>query len=1034
MNTPKPSCLHLGPILAFALAWLLATAGVHAQSTTGSIQGRIYNPATKLYVSNAEVRVEGTNLVTASEDDGSYRIPNVPAGPATVSISYTGYTADPAKLNVTAGQVAVRDFELTSTFAPTSSAGGGETIVLQAFTVSSDREGNAKAIMQQKRAMNITTTVASDIFGDVTDGNVGEFLKMLPGVDIDYVESETRGPRLGGMDAQYTAVTFDGTRLASADANRTGDLGRATSFEAFSINSIESIEIYLTTSPDMDADAPAGAINMKTKRAFDRKGRRIGYNFSLNLNSEEFSFSKTYGPGGTKSYKARPNFSLDYSDVFLSQRLGIVAAISHVDSYTEQYRHNITFNLNPTVADPRPMVATQIQVKDGNKNTAKDTYTMTADFKATPRLVLSNTLIYNYALGQFYNRQLDFNSAANNANVNIGRSTVLGDGVLDVRTNGLASNTSRNSNISGGNASKRTITFTLAPKFEYKLESWTVDGAAAYSRSDNNYEGLEKGHGASELTNAITSDFTASRPNVNSHEWTIQQTSGADWFNLYNRGNPRLTNEARYARTEIYSGELNAKWVTPLKTFPTSLKFGGRWTEEGRKNGNETSYYTWQYVGPGGNILNPNGTITSAGSWGDYPNRNFFSTGTTNILTVKDLTGQVRPQSIPRPDDNAIADLYHAHPEYFVNVATADNYYNAFIAPRRNTVQTVPAAYGLADIRVTTKLKVLTGVRWEKTESTTRDFDPRSKAEMLAAGYALNTAGRATTIAGYHFQYLSQPLVSRRTDYDNYFPMISAKYNFTKDLQFQAGVNKAIARPPTDSLGGAWIINEDTHTVTSPNPSLLPEYSTNYAARLSYFFEPAGKLEVTGAQHNLRNSRETRLGTAEEFGVADDPQFFGYQFQSTYNVARPVCLRSLNVAYNQSFPGLPEVLRGTNLNLSYSRTYADIRKGGLTPKLFTSSLSYRYKRFSGRFNAVWRDNTPLNATYGVYRRHDIKYDVGGEFRLTSKLSLFFQGRNILNTGQTWLQTPTANVEGQGAAVSIYENYGANWNFGIKGTF
>ena len=68
--------------------------------------------------------------------------------------------------------------------------------------------------------MNIGNSVSADIFGDVTDGNVGEFLKYLPGVDIDYVESQARGPTLGGMESQYVGVSYDGVRTASADANR----------------------------------------------------------------------------------------------------------------------------------------------------------------------------------------------------------------------------------------------------------------------------------------------------------------------------------------------------------------------------------------------------------------------------------------------------------------------------------------------------------------------------------------------------------------------------------------------------------------------------------------------------------------------------------------------------------------------------------------------------------------------------------------------------------------------------------------------
>lgn len=1015
-------------IFALAFGWLLFVAGVFAQPAgTGTIQGRVFNPTSQQYVRNAEVRLDGTNFVTNTESDGSFQFVNVPAGEASLTVIYAGYNADKTTFTVAAGQTAVREINLVSTAA----ASFGETIQLQAFTVTSERDGNSKAVAEQKRNMNVTTSVASDIFGDVTDGNVGEFLKYLPGVDVDYVESETRGPRLGGMDAQYTAVSFDGTRLASADANRTGDLGRATSFEAFSISAIESIEISRTTSPDMDADAPGGTINMKTRRAFDRKGRLFRYNVSLNMNSEEFHLARTYGPSGLNEFKARPNFSFEYSDVVIPQRLGIVVSVNHVDSYTEQYRHNLTYNLNPTAADPRPMVLTTLNFKDGAKNIAKDTYSLTMDYKATPRLVLSNTVIYNYALGQFFNREVNFVSAANNANVNIGRPTVLGDGTTDVRTNGLATATSRSQTFGGGNASKRTITFTMAPKFEYKLGSWTIDGAATYSRSDNNYEGLEQGHTRSDDLNGIVSDFVATRPGLTSHEWTIQQTSGPDWFNLYNRSNPRVTNEGRYARTEVYAGELNARWITPLKKFPTSIKFGSKWNEEGRKNGNETSYYTWSYIGPGGNTLNPNGTITTTGTWGAYPSPNLWDTGTTNILTTKNSVGQALP--IPRPDSSAIGALFNAHPEYFVNIATADNYYNAFIAPRRNVVQTVSGDYAMADIRVSSTVQVRTGLRWETTENASRDFDPKTKAEMLASGHPISTAFRATTIAGYAYQYFANPLITHVAKYDNFFPMFSAKYSPNRDLQFHVGFNKAISRPPVDSLAGAWIINEDAHVITSPNPNLKPEFSKNYVARVAYYLRPAGELAFTFTQNEIRNQRETRRGTAEEFGLGDDPEYGSYEFQAPFNVDNPRRHRNFEFSYRQSLPFKSEWLRGISLSSAYSRSYVDARRANLLPHRVTGGINYRFKRFTGRINAVWRDDTP-ESTYGRFRRHDIKYDIGAEYVVNKWISLFVQGRNILNDGQTWMETPTGVVEGQGAAVRVYENYGANWNFGVKGTF
>jgi iron complex outermembrane receptor protein len=130
--------------------------------------------------------------------------------------------------------------------------------------------------------------------------------------------------------------------------------------------------------------------------------------------------------------------------------------------------------------------------------------------------------------------------------------------------------------IGGTNASKRTHTITLAPRFEYKVGSWTIEGIAGYSRSFNNYEALEQGFARSETVNNLTSDWVATRPNIQSHEWTFTQTSGNDWFNLSNFTNPRLTNEGRYARTEIYNGELSARWVAPFRRVPTVFKFGGQ--------------------------------------------------------------------------------------------------------------------------------------------------------------------------------------------------------------------------------------------------------------------------------------------------------------------------------------------------------------------------------------------------------------------------------------------------------------------------
>ncbi|MDO8628856.1 MAG: carboxypeptidase-like regulatory domain-containing protein, partial [Phycisphaerales bacterium] len=199
--------------LVFAVGWIVANS-LHGQPTaTGTIQGRVYNPVSREYVNNAEVRLEGTNQVTFTESDGSFKFAQVASGDATIAVTYSGYNSVRETLTVTPGLTATREIILTSTASGAARPDG--TVKLDAFTVSGEREGNSKAIMSQRRNMDITTSVASDIFGDVMDGNVGEFLKYLPGVDIEWSADQPRAIRIQGLDPQYTAVTVDGERVLS---------------------------------------------------------------------------------------------------------------------------------------------------------------------------------------------------------------------------------------------------------------------------------------------------------------------------------------------------------------------------------------------------------------------------------------------------------------------------------------------------------------------------------------------------------------------------------------------------------------------------------------------------------------------------------------------------------------------------------------------------------------------------------------------------------------------------------------------------
>ncbi|MGH7959303.1 MAG: TonB-dependent receptor domain-containing protein, partial [Opitutaceae bacterium] len=187
------------------------------------------------------------------------------------------------------------------------------------------------------------------------------------------------------------------------------------------------------------------------------------------------------------------------------------------------------------------------------------------------------------------------------------------------------------------------------------------------------------------------------------------------------------------------------------------------------------------------------------------------------------------------------------------------------------------------------KLTVRAGLRWEKTSGDAREFDPRTAAEVRAAGHPV-AAGRATTIPGLEYQYFSRPQVNRTGSYDNFFPSGSIKYAISKDLDLHFGYSSTIRRPPFNSVAGVWSINDETARVSAPNPDLKPETSDNFSLRGAYYFEPVGILAVNFFQNSVDGLFRSSDLTAAEFGNTD-PQLDAYTFVTTTNSASKVVLR-----------------------------------------------------------------------------------------------------------------------------------------------
>jgi iron complex outermembrane receptor protein len=493
---------------AVLLATALCTAiPLPAQSgNTGTVSGRIFNPANGEYIRNAQVSVAGTNLSTQTEGNGFYQLFNVPAGEATLNVTYPGFTSVAATLTVTPGSPAVRDFELTAIGAEAVKA-GSDVVRLDKFVVSSEREGQSKMIAEQKQAMNVKQVVSADNFGNMTEQNIGEFLKYLPGIAIDYVETDTRTAGMGGMDPKYGYVTMDGNPQASGDSGDFGGNTRQFEFESVSMNNIESIEVNKTLTPDMWADAPAGTVNLRTRSALDRKGSRGSFTAGFIFNSLENGFKKTPRHDDDTHAKTRPMLAFDYSSgAILNGKLGFTVNGSFTNIYKEQFRHALGYDYTSAqaVAAGVPLV-TGVNYKDGPKLVEKSGGGFKVDYQMFPHLRMTLATSYTYFDDFFANRNLNFTTVS--ANLAPGSSTTR---VIATNTN----NANTRADQTGESTGKLKDNTNLSYFINYKVGPWTADLSMLYSRARERRGGLYYGTIGNTPLRISRIGFTAERPSI----------------------------------------------------------------------------------------------------------------------------------------------------------------------------------------------------------------------------------------------------------------------------------------------------------------------------------------------------------------------------------------------------------------------------------------------------------------------------------------------------------------------------------------
>lgn len=969
---------------------------------TGGVRGRVLNTATGEYVRNAEVRVEGTTIVTYSEDGGNFRLNGVPAGDVTVVVKYTGLQEARAATTVVANQVVTLDFQLQ---VPSYGAVGVDATGIDMVTVTARREGQASAIMERRAAMNAKNVVAADNYGVLTMGDVGEFMKSMPGISLDYTEVDATAVRIGGLDPKYSTFTVDGARMATATSNN--NTGRQNSFEQMSITGIEAIELNNTLTARMEADSPGGQINLRSKYAFDRTDREIVMQLGA-VGTSDSETSRIYFPDDKKHSTIYPSAQFGYGDVFMDGRLGVAFNTSYNANYVQQDRIQTDWSYLP---DGR-VLPYRVMWRPGPKMTSRFAANLSTDYQFTDELVLSLRSTYSFYDVEYFNQYsfLYFGTST--------RSFATPDSTpTHIVVNPDGTNTRFRTEYSHRYAG--TPTYTIAPKLEFKGDTLEATFRPSYSRSEFNFRDNSKGF--FQRTDSWLTDigFTLDRPSSTSNAWNITQTAGRDWsdprnFNLdADIGNNIRTSESD-AINEQYGVNLDLKKHINIGALPVTL-MGGVGSRRNDWSTTEGSNQQFQYVGPNGDLSQRDAAAVIP--W----------TQNYDFEIIGFNAGNMNAQNWRSDSHYAVYDIYQAHPEYFVPDTVGN--LKRRLDNNKRIEEEVQAAYLEAETRVGDARFDL-GVRFEKTETGARIANIRPASEVEAAGLS------TSTVEGLLYQYNNGVYSTRHGEYDDWFLSGGVKYDFTDRLVGQLAFSEAILRPDYGNLGGVVSVNEDTQVVTVPNPELKPEHSTKYYASLQYFLEPSGLLGLSYYRLDMKDMQVTGL-TVSPGDVGFDPnEYLGYTFRSAQNVPGTSTNEGLTFEYSQQLTFLPGAFKGFNLFGSITRIDTDGVRQNTPERAANWGVGYSYGPFDVRVNGNYQSkyrvsalgNTPTTANNGIlYHTSRDLWNISASYKYSDNVEVQLAGRNIFNEPDIIY----SNIESRRQQYTVY---GSMWNVGVKVTF
>lgn len=950
----------------FALSASLFSAASAAAQETGQVVGQVRNVATGAYLRSALIQIEGTNLSTLSDFGGRFDI-SVPAGRYSLVVSYTGLDTARVAVDVGAGAIVTRNVDLTSAI-----------YALEPFTVTGEREGNALAIQVQRQAPNLKTVVAIDAYGNPA-ANPGEVLQRLAGVAAEVITAgEVRSISIRGMTSEFSTMMIDGEIVANSQGS---SANRVYQPEQFGTGNLSSVELVKAPTPDQDANAVAGYVNLVTKRAFEQPGRAISLTLAANWTDRGFS--------GGPFQNRLDHLGLvvvNYSDIFSvfngKNNLGIVLNLSRKENTTMQEESgNVYQALNAYYADPlsaNPLTRF-VGYGDFRAPTRADTFGLSVDYKIGEGSFAFAKFSYNTNEQRQELFRIGIGNAAATAAAFAAGSTFEHSTLLPATT--------VTSNPRIVQAPRNALNYGFNTGMDLRLFNGTalLSVRANYSHADlklfgtNDIQALGRGFG-----------FEVDYRGKDIWYPAFQQTAGPSLYDPASYLMSTWTRTDQRAPNDLYGArvDFNKSFATAV---PTSIKIGAKYNDSQRTQRTTQAQYT--FVGQDKLPNTADDSLTAfatqlvslgAGRYGPFP-----------FAAI--------------PGSNSPGDPTNAPAGYWAQTAAqAYASFNTSNAVNNDFQEKITAGYisGRVDLG---KLRILGGLRVETTEVSATGW-----TRNQTAGYGGNSIGGASfdpAVVAADLARASRSFVAPRKDtgkYRNVFPGLHFIFEPQQGLLLRSSYNRSITRPAVSNLLPNLTENLMTGAITVGNPDLKPYFSDNFELSAEKYFEPVGLFSVGVFLKEIKNYIRTVTTTLGPGGIDGSGLYANYSMTQTLN-AGDARIRGIEASYQQQFRKLPGFWKGFGAfaNFTYLEAIGNFgtlittrRLPGMAPRTANAGISYVNHRYQVRLLGNWRDRAygsnqgAQSGGIDFYREARLSLDLKANYRINKTYDIYADIMNL----------------------------------------